>query len=185
MFAQLLGIDAFVLLSSVSPMPLIRFEKYPFFSSFPLSWVFKNTTFLSSNFAFSPSTLHNNARILQFLRIESIQFWQLWWVVDAWDDPKWCNNILSCKRESSILLSLGLILQMVINKPNSVGLQKWGAKGSFQPWERERFTLKEIFRIRLDTAYFVKNWNWKHYNKIIFKCVNSIVRPIFNIFFSE
>ena len=50
----------FVLLSSVSPMPLIRFdarsnfidvrderkfiiyEKYPFLSSFPLSWVFKN-----------------------------------------------------------------------------------------------------------------------------------------------
>ena len=49
-----------LLLSSVSPMPLIRFdarsnfidvrderkfiiyEKYPFLSSFPLSWVFKN-----------------------------------------------------------------------------------------------------------------------------------------------
>jgi len=25
--------------------------------------------------------------------------------------------------------------------------------------------------------------NWKHYNKIIFKCVNSTVGPIFNIFF--
>ena len=92
MFAQLLGIDAFVLLSSVSPMPLIRFdassnfihvrderkfivyEKYHFLSSFPLSWVFKITTFLSSNFAFSPSTLHNNARILQYLRIVSLQF---------------------------------------------------------------------------------------------------------------
>ena len=25
-----------------------------------------------------------------------------------------------------------------------------------------------------------KNWNWKHCNEIIFKCVNSTVRPIFN-----
>ena len=25
-----------------------------------------------------------------------------------------------------------------------------------------------------------KNWNWKHCSKIIFKCVNSTVRPIFN-----
>ena len=34
--------------------------------------------------------------------------------------------------------------------------------------------------ICLDTIYFVENW--KHCNKIIFKCVNSAVRPIFNIF---
>ena len=26
----------------------------------------------------------------------------------------------------------------------------------------------------------IKNWNWKYYSKIIFKCVNSIVWPIFN-----
>ena len=32
--------------------------------------------------------------------------------------------------------------------------------------------------MHLDTAYFVENW--KHYNKIIFKCVNSAVGPIFN-----
>ena len=32
--------------------------------------------------------------------------------------------------------------------------------------------------IRLNWAYFC--WNWKLYNKIIFKCVNSAVRPIFN-----
>ena len=30
----------------------------------------------------------------------------------------------------------------------------------------------------MDTVYFAENW--KHCNKIIFKCVNSIVRPIFN-----
>ena len=35
-----------------------------------------------------------------------------------------------------------------------------------------------ILRIRLDSAYFVKNR--KHSNKIIFKYVNSIMRPIFN-----
>ena len=27
--------------------------------------------------------------------------------------------------------------------------------------------------------------NWKHYNKIVFKCINSIVRPIFNVYFAE
>ena len=27
--------------------------------------------------------------------------------------------------------------------------------------------------------------NWKHYNKIIFKCVNSTVGPSFNIVFGE
>ena len=30
----------------------------------------------------------------------------------------------------------------------------------------------------MDTVYFAKNW--KHCSKIIFKCVNSAVRPIFN-----
>ena len=37
------------------------------------------------------------------------------------------------------------------------------------------------FRVCLDWTYFC--WNWKHYSKIIFKCVNSAVRPIFNMFF--
>ena len=36
-------------------------------------------------------------------------------------------------------------------------------------------------RIRLNTTYFAENW--KYYNKIIFKCVNSDIEPIFNIFF--
>ena len=26
----------------------------------------------------------------------------------------------------------------------------------------------------------IGDWNWKHCNEIIFKCINSIVRPIFN-----
>ena len=61
------------------------------------------------------------------------------------------------------MLSLGLILQMVINKTNSVGLQKLGAKGAHfnhereRERERERFGLKEIFRVRLDTVYFAEN----------------------------
>ena len=37
---------------------------------------------------------------------------------------------------------------------------------------------KWVLRVCLDTAYFAENW--KHCNKIIFKYVNSIVRPIFN-----
>ena len=35
-------------------------------------------------------------------------------------------------------------------------------------------------RVRLDTAYFTKNW--KHYSKIIFKCVNNTVWPFFFFF---
>ena len=38
-----------------------------------------------------------------------------------------------------------------------------------------------LLSVRLDTTYFC--WNWKHCNKIIFKCVNSTVGPIFNFFF--
>ena len=35
-------------------------------------------------------------------------------------------------------------------------------------------------RVCLDKTYFVKTENWKHCSKIIFKCVNSTVRPIYN-----
>ena len=38
--------------------------------------------------------------------------------------------------------------------------------------------LYEIIMVCLNTTYFTENW--KHYSKIIFKCVNSTVRPIFN-----
>ena len=42
-----------------------------------------------------------------------------------------------------------------------------------------------LFRVYLETVYFAENWklknvNWKHCSKIIFKCVNSTVEPIFN-----
>ena len=40
---------------------------------------------------------------------------------------------------------------------------------------------KQIRRVRLDTTYFAENW--KYCNKIIFKCVNSNVGPIFILFF--
>ena len=36
------------------------------------------------------------------------------------------------------------------------------------------------FRVRLDKTYFTEIVNWKYYNKIIFKYVNSTVGPIFN-----
>ena len=41
--------------------------------------------------------------------------------------------------------------------------------------------LRVALGVRLDTAYFAENW--KHYNKIIFKCINSVIGPIFNFFF--
>ena len=37
-----------------------------------------------------------------------------------------------------------------------------------------------LIRVHLDRTYFAETENWKHYSKIIFKCVNSTVRPIFN-----
>ena len=37
-----------------------------------------------------------------------------------------------------------------------------------------------ILCVRLDRIYFAKTENWKHCSKIIFKYVNSIVKPIFN-----
>ena len=41
--------------------------------------------------------------------------------------------------------------------------------------EREK---KISYKVCLDWAYFC--WNWKHCSEIIFKCVNSVVGPIFN-----
>ena len=35
-----------------------------------------------------------------------------------------------------------------------------------------------MFRVYLDTAYFAENW--KYCSKIIFKCENSVKKPIFN-----
>ena len=41
---------------------------------------------------------------------------------------------------------------------------------------------KSLLRVRLDRTYFAekKTENWKHCSKINFKCVNSVVRLIFN-----
>ena len=46
---------------------------------------------------------------------------------------------------------------------------------------------RKIIRVRLNWIYCCWNWklkteNWKLYSKIIFKCVNSTVWPIFNFF---
>ena len=38
----------------------------------------------------------------------------------------------------------------------------------------------KISCIRLDKTYFAETKNKKHCSKIIFKCVNSVVGPIFN-----
>ena len=37
-----------------------------------------------------------------------------------------------------------------------------------------------FLRVCLDRTYFAETENWKHCSKIIFKCVNSTVGPIFN-----
>ena len=39
--------------------------------------------------------------------------------------------------------------------------------------------------VHLDTTYLLKTENWKHCSKIIFKCVNSAIEPIFNESFVE
>ena len=40
--------------------------------------------------------------------------------------------------------------------------------------------INKSYRVRLDKTYFAETENWKHYSKMIFKCVNSAMRPIFN-----
>ena len=47
------------------------------------------------------------------------------------------------------------------------------------------FDFINILRVRLDRIYFAETENRKHYNEIIFKCVNSAVRSIFNEKVSE
>ena len=49
---------------------------------------------------------------------------------------------------------------------------EWSIEKNKNQWRK--------IRVRLDTAYFAKTENWKYCNKIIFKYVNSAVRPIFN-----
>ena len=44
---------------------------------------------------------------------------------------------------------------------------------------RKEMKIKSLFRYCL----LLKTENWKHCNKIIFKCVNSIVGPNFKVFF--
>ena len=43
-----------------------------------------------------------------------------------------------------------------------------------------QFTKINNLRVYLDRIYFAETKNWKHCSKIIFKCVNSAVGPIFN-----
>ena len=43
-----------------------------------------------------------------------------------------------------------------------------------------QFTKINNLRVYLDRTYFAETKNWKHCSKIIFKCVNSAVGPIFN-----
>ena len=38
----------------------------------------------------------------------------------------------------------------------------------------------KLLKVCLDITYFAETENWKHSNEIIFKCVYSVVGPIFN-----
>ena len=50
----------------------------------------------------------------------------------------------------------------------------------FSPLFRDINNLDSTFRVCLDITYFAETENRKYYSKIIFKCVNSVVEPIFN-----
>ena len=47
-------------------------------------------------------------------------------------------------------------------------------------WTQVLVETKWALRVCLNRTYFAETENWKHENKIIFKCGNSIVGPIFN-----
>ena len=53
-------------------------------------------------------------------------------------------------------------------------------------WLNERFEIDKKRSVWINLIFAeTENWNWKHCSKIIFKCVNSTVRPIFNEKVSE
>ena len=66
----------------------------------------------------------------------------------------------------------------------------WHIQTTFFFYGIKRMSLKQkvivllfLLRVFLIQFIFVEIENWKYCSKIIFKCVNIIVRPIFNIFF--
>ena len=66
-------------------------------------------------------------------------------------------------------------------------LMSLSLESSSQPMSLQVNLMRLDIRVCLDWTYCCWNWklkteNWKHCSKIIFKCVNSNVRPIFNIF---
>ena len=57
--------------------------------------------------------------------------------------------------------------------------EKWNL-WTHKPCTNILFT-KDQGRVWIELIFVeTENWNWKYCSKIIFKCVNSIVRPIFN-----
>ena len=88
-----------------------------------------------------------------------------WYQILNWS----MNSIFKCSLASSYSWCDGHSTNV-----NACGL--WGGKGRGLNLQKRSFT--HIYRVHLDWAYFC--WNWKHCSKIIFKCVNSIMGPIFN-----
>ena len=48
-----------------------------------------------------------------------------------------------------------------------------------EEWIHLAQAIIQMLRVRLDRTYFTETENWKYYSKIIFKCVNNAVWPIF------
>ena len=70
-----------------------------------------------------------------------------------------------------------------MNNARVVGKKKKKKKKAKYKREKSKTQTKLTLKVCLDTVFFAKNW--KYCSKIIFKCVNSIMRPIFNESFGE
>ena len=86
----------------------------------------------------------------------------------------------------TISMSLCMLINM-LGKYYSFFILKWinnviNQKKKQTNKKKKKKTLKFDMksRVRLDRTYFVETENWKHCSKIIFKCMNSTVGPIFN-----
>ena len=74
---------------------------------------------------------------------------------------------------------LAQIPNLQINRFNQIKIQnlQWWLKCTVH-WRLNSDLRLSTLMVRLNTVYFAENW--KYYSKIIFKCVNSAVGPIFN-----
>ena len=82
---------------------------------------------------------------------------------------RWCNHQASKRDQLVKNMALNLFHHFFCHNSDAT--------------DREWLIITFIWRVRLDIAYFAKNW--KLCNTIIFKYVNNIMGPIFNENFVE